>query len=673
MADTAKDEMVDNLDDNEWESCSDADSDDSAGDEEASNNSMPTDIPRQVNKKNKRIYDTLSRLYKSISSNKLTASSKTGEKSVKKHKDKTVIKEESIEKNGKPAEHTEEQVVNNQTVDQSTDIVVEPADDTTGTTTQEEEHAAKQGETNDIETEVPAAIIAKPRNIMALAYEELVLEATEDLNLSTDAEHAAVATGNEDSDTLNDSKNGSNSAMTTNGSTTSNTNNIYKKSASDQQNSNGRSNGTTNKTDQSLTAKTINRIDNIGYSSWKNAISFCCLISDCGFETEELSKLLSHIEDHENIWTGYCYVCDKQVIEDELPLILELKHMNDIHLNVSKDDNDIGVHGKKPIIKFRRLSGDKLSTVNEQPTPPSVPPTISMAKSWSQSSAIKTNSNSLLKSNPLGIEIFSVNSIASPPPPTNGGFLKISNVVGGCAREPPLTNIHIDVIPPSSDGSSSTANDNSTANTDRMIISNVVSLNAATLGPISASITETVDNTGISKFNLKPWTTKTPTLKSSQMCGVMLNEVSLFAPYKCMAVECSFSSSNAYAMLHHLRNHEKEIGQQNSSTMDTSSWLECPYCEEIADSCTWLVKHIQEEHTNSIFQCPYCFYRTCAAHNVIIHLKLYHPKDKIHVYVCNGKAKSLQTDLNHIWKSRATNVRAINCGDGKSNYFHYCL
>lgn len=627
---------------------------------------MPTDIPRQVNKKNNRIYDTVSRLYKSISSsNKTATSSKASDKSGKKQK--VTVKEEPNGEKEKEKETEKEKIVEpiltNQTEveqqQQPVTILTEPpvplastlqqeSDSTPKETTNEvtSEQAVDNINDPDIESEVPIAIIPKPRNIMALVYEELVLEAT----------------GNEDSDVIKDtsSKNNGPSSSMTNGSstaagnTTNNTNNYYQQSSD--QKSNGQSKHTANETDDPST-KTINRIDNIGYSIWNNVTGFCCLIPGCGFEHVLLPNLLTHIEDHEISWTGYCYMCDKQVFDEELPLMLELKHMNDVHLNAGQDDVEPTVHSKKPLIKFRRLSGDKLSTVTEQ--------TAIMQ--------IESNSQPMFPKESRDFEIISVNSLAPPSiKSSEGGFLKISNVTGGCSILPP--NIQIDnttssgdKIPPTSCG---------------MMISNVVSLNKANmLMQPNLSLLKKSNNvkqmTDAVQFdnkthNLKPWTTKTPTLKSTDICKLMLREICLFSPYKCMAVECNFSTGNAEAMLHHLRNHENQIEHQSNTVLDTSSWLECPYCEEIADSCTWLVKHIQDEHTNSIFQCPYCFYRTCAAHNVIMHLKQFHPKECMNVFVCKGRPKLLQTELTHIWKCRDVNVRPLKCGDSKYKLYN-CL
>lgn len=59
--------------------------------------------------------------------------------------------------------------------------------------------------------------------------------------------------------------------------------------------------------------KTINRIDNIGYSVFKKFIAFCCLVDGCGFESAIMYHLSSHLKVHRSTWSGYCYMCEEQV------------------------------------------------------------------------------------------------------------------------------------------------------------------------------------------------------------------------------------------------------------------------------------------------------------------------------------------------------------------------
>lgn len=62
----------------------------------------------------------------------------------------------------------------------------------------------------------------------------------------------------------------------------------------------------------SQSVKTINRIDNLGFSVWNNVYAFCCLINNCGYESNR-ANICTHILEHNQQWTGYCYMCDLQV------------------------------------------------------------------------------------------------------------------------------------------------------------------------------------------------------------------------------------------------------------------------------------------------------------------------------------------------------------------------
>lgn len=151
--------------------------------------------------------------------------------------------------------------------------------------------------------------------------------------------------------------------------------------------------------------------------------------------------------------------------------------------------------------------------------------------------------------------------------------------------------------------------------------------------------------------------------KSKEHYNLMLLDISLYALYKCMDINCGFTTDKAESMLTHLGNHEKS--PRASNTTSQPSYLECAYCDEVVDTCTRLVKHIQVEHESSIYQCPYCLYRSCVAYNVIVHLNQFHQSEKKSVLVCNGKPKSYTTEKELIQKSLIENVRPLRCFEGK--------
>lgn len=161
-------------------------------------------------------------------------------------------------------------------------------------------------------------------------------------------------------------------------------------------------------------------------------------------------------------------------------------------------------------------------------------------------------------------------------------------------------------------------------------------------------------------FGLKPWSNST--LKTRENCRKMLHKMCLYAMYKCMAVNCSFFTSSTDEMLAHLRHHER------SSDSD-SRWLECSYCNLTSDSCSSLIEHIASEHRSSLYQCSACFYRSCSAHNVLLHSSKFH---ELHdappvVLVCHGKPSFVKDIQTVIEENRSKYVFPIRCYDGKAS------
>lgn len=200
-------------------------------------------------------------------------------------------------------------------------------------------------------------------------------------------------------------------------------------------------------------------------------------------------------------------------------------------------------------------------------------------------------------------------------------------------------------------------------------ITNVVSLgeqsrNAASVsGQFALPKQQPIVNS--SRNVLKPWS-KLPCIKSMDICTTMLANLSLYSLFKCMAAECQFSNSSAETMIQHLRYH---VMRTLVPPMTKASWLECAYCDDSFGKIDMLVKHVITEHSTSIFQCPYCFYRACAAHNVLLHIKNMHSSTEPLVLVCRGKAKMLTSDLPAIFEARDINVKPIKCSKGTYKYY----
>ncbi|XP_037050206.1 uncharacterized protein LOC119084365 isoform X1 [Bradysia coprophila] len=378
------------------------------------------------------------------------------------------------------------------------------------------------------------------------------------------------------------------------------------------------SNNDVDMVDVNKPAKILTRIDNIGYTrSPDGGVSFCCLIDNCGFESVDLTNLLYHIDDHVGVqWYGYCFTCNDQIETEQVQLMMEFRHMTTAHYQ-KKDENESGADkatagGKPTFIKCKMLPGDKLSKLKEEEEIAAKAAQLITAPSTSTSA-------------------------------TRSRFIKITNVRALTDNMKSLSAI--DAKPEAKETSVTMPKETGipTAKETGFTISKVVSLGSTSR--------EYSDNELVS---LKGWGNN-PTNKLQKNCKKMLRDICLYALFKCMDINCIFTTDNADHMLTHLRNHEKNMSNE------APSWLECAYCDIVADSCTLLVKHIQDEHQSSIFQCPYCFYRSCAAFNVVVHLKLYHPKEKKSVLVCNGKPRMYATEKALIEKSRKENIRPLRC------------
>lgn len=348
-------------------------------------------------------------------------------------------------------------------------------------------------------------------------------------------------------------------------------------------------------------SKTVKCVENVAFSECAGQLEFICFVGNCEFRSTRLIGLMQHVREHDEKWSGSCLLC-KQIVSNDstaLPLTKEVKHLEECHVpkaNVSNKDAAPGdgdeptpepapapepaaAAAARPMIKCRRVSGDRLSTLNLNAMPSSC---------------------------------------------------------------------------------------------DQLQISSAVSLSTTSI--INFPATTTVLNTsgsscsGINDNPLKPWT-KCPLSKSAHATQLLLRDTSLVALFKCMAINCFFSTGDADKMLQHLQFHEDYVSTQqmfNNEQMeqlDHLSWLECSYCDTMVDTCNLLVQHVQTDHASSIYQCPYCFYRSVSTANVEAHLNEYHlRKDKM-IMQCLGSAKQLHAEILIMLAGREKNVVPIECGD----------
>lgn len=168
---------------------------------------------------------------------------------------------------------------------------------------------------------------------------------------------------------------------------------------------------------------------------------------------------------------------------------------------------------------------------------------------------------------------------------------------------------------------------------------------------------------------LKPWIE--PIAMGSQY---QLRPITLYALYKCMAENCIFSTNDDGKFLEHMEEHEKLVGVLISrATVDPESlsrrkkagWLECAYCSHIAETSTFIVEHIKQEHACSPFQCSLCFYRTKEISNMQEHFVKYHSLDEdISILVCRSQQKATQIEIMEMMKHRKKYLPPLVCSQG---------
>lgn len=354
------------------------------------------------------------------------------------------------------------------------------------------------------------------------------------------------------------------------------------------------------------------RIDNIAYSEFLSAQKFNCFIGNCDFLAVNNSRALqTHLRTKHGTdrWNGTCYACDKQIFIGNHSLLKEFDHMIECHVpNTNVPLNRVIKVGITP----------KPQTIQKISSTPQVIPRLITPKPQIAPKPQK------------------------PIEPTRP-LIKIRRLSGDM----------LSGVPPMF-----------ATKTMPFQISNVPTM------PVIQQQNFASDENVTDQFEnqLKPWTkclnTKTATAESR-----LKRDCSLIALFKCMANDCIFTTSDKDKMLEHLSNHEDFLVQQASyskhhSNQDDSSWLECCYCEEIPGSCSTLVDHIVNEHSTSIFQCPFCFYRSADKHNVSSHLKYYHKEQQegdSYILICGSETVNLSTEINELLSARTDRVKMIKC------------
>lgn len=357
---------------------------------------------------------------------------------------------------------------------------------------------------------------------------------------------------------------------------------------------------------ENKTIKSTTRIENIGFYRNRAILSYFCDDKNCNFEINVLKQFILHLNEHMNIkWSGYCFECLDLVEGNFNATILdEFEHMKTVHL-------------VKLGVEIPSLDESE----NDRPiSPPSLTSLEDIAdKNETMHKTITQNS------------IDTVNATSTD---ANRPIIKCRRVSG----------------------------DTLSKSKDKQTLTSI----------LQSHLPSMITNQPKEYKNpLKPWT-KCPFIKYETTIKQMLRDVSLIALYKCMSINCIFTTDDPIIMFEHINNHEEHVRLcQNSSnqtkSLDHISWLECSYCDKMEDSCALLIKHIQNVHSTSIYQCAYCFYRTVDPSNIVTHQKMYHAKQELLILVAMGQTKHLYSQIDFMLKGKNEFVHPIKCGD-EGNY-----
>jgi hypothetical protein len=203
-----------------------------------------------------------------------------------------------------------------------------------------------------------------------------------------------------------------------------------------------------------------------------------------------------------------------------------------------------------------------------------------------------------------------------------------------------------------------TDRDNITNNTIEMVKIDTID------NQVLQTIFDSYNEANTNSFPVRPWMDGDYALK------LYIDEICQFALYKCMYEKCIFATNSIEKWQMHMSAHgqvidyfQKKDNLQKNTRDSLIKYRECPYCPFTAKADHQVVRHMEEEHRRSIFQCAICYYRTIEMDNMVLHMQKFHPNKK-EILLCGETCEFLQQD-EEIMLQDCENVKKIQCGQGK--------
>ena len=159
--------------------------------------------------------------------------------------------------------------------------------------------------------------------------------------------------------------------------------------------------------------------------------------------------------------------------------------------------------------------------------------------------------------------------------------------------------------------------------------------------------------------SLRPWIRgeiDPAALKSMHSCKKMLEQKALKDIFKCMASICCFTTDKFSDIERHIDTHSDHPG-----------CLQCAYCTLEASDPIELTSHLTTVHKTDVFQCKYCFYRSCMVSHQYEHLKRHHPNESAgdgYIYLKDGVESPTKEpyEFSDVQRARKTFVQPMACG-----------
>ncbi|XP_070499950.1 uncharacterized protein [Chironomus tepperi] len=181
----------------------------------------------------------------------------------------------------------------------------------------------------------------------------------------------------------------------------------------------------------------------------------------------------------------------------------------------------------------------------------------------------------------------------------------------------------------------------------------------------------------------------------------MTKKYPLIALFKCMGKKCSLYTDYPIKMVNHLTLHDNEMKKQYESIAEKYKtemksvydeheknklklkeseelmtiydyYLCCSYCQLREKDPKSLVHHINDIHRKDIYQCGFCFFRSCVKETCLEHWEISHKNKVILIYECQGKEK-LQLAKNRVMgrllEKRKTYVVPLMCKVCEVGYY----